>query len=205
MTTQSIKYPTLVAELWQVNAQQQHQFRTTILVLTGTLLLTLSAKVQIPFYPVPMTMQTFVVLVLGIAYGWKMATMSVLFYLLMGAFGFPIFAGTPAKGIGFTYIFGPTGGYLFGFLVASFACGLLAERGWGRNILSTFAAMLVGNLLIYACGVTWLALLIGWSNAMAWGVYPFLWSDLAKIVLALLVIPGAWKAVATTRARRTQT
>src|SRR5437762_9187620 len=144
-----------------------------ILVATGMLLLTLSAKVQIPLWPVPMTMQTYVILVIGMAYGARMATATVLGYLIAGALGLPVFAGTPEKGLGLPYMLGPTGGYLIGFLLATLLMGRLAERGWDRRMGLSLAGMTVGHLLILACGVTWLAVSLGWQRAIAVGAAPF--------------------------------
>ena len=195
MTVEAIKYPTLAAELWQ-SRQPLPIIRAVTLAVAGSLLLTLSAKVQIPFYPVPLTMQTFVVLILGVAYGWKLGAMTLLLYLAEGALGLPVFAGTPEKGIGIAYMTGPTGGYLLGFVVAAAACGWLAEKGWDRHPISTFAAMLIGNLIIYAFGLLWLGALLGWDKPLLqWGMYPFLFGDLLKIALAMVVLPGAWQAI----------
>ena len=195
MTVEAIKYPTLADELWQ-SRQPLPIIRAVTLAVAGSLLLTLSAKVQIPFYPVPMTMQTFVVLVLGVAYGWKLGAMTLLLYLAEGALGLPVFAGTPEKGIGIAYMMGPTGGYLLGFVVAAAACGWLGENGWDRRPISTFAAMLIGNLIIYAFGLLWLGTLLGWDKPLLqWGMYPFLFGDLLKIALAMVVLPGAWQAI----------
>ena len=195
MTVEAIKYPTLAAELWQ-SRQPLPIIRAVTLAVAGSLLLTLSAKVQIPFYPVPLTMQTFVVLVLGVAYGWKLGAMTLLLYLAEGALGLPVFAGTPEKGIGIAYMTGPTGGYLLGFVVAAAACGWLAEKGWDRRVSTTFAAMLIGNLIIYAFGLLWLGALLGWDKPLLqWGMYPFLFGDLLKIALAMVVLPGAWQAI----------
>lgn len=197
------KYPTLGSQLWASPSQAQNQFRNQVrdlgrnlmLAIGGTLLLTLSAKVQIPFYPVPLTMQTFVVLLIGFAYGWKLGALTVLLYLAQGAIGLPVFAATPQQGLGFAYMMGPTGGYLAGFVVAAAACGYLAERGWDRRVSTTCAAMLVGNLIMYAAGLLWLGALLGWEQPiLQWGLYPFLLGDALKIALAMWVLPSVWKA-----------
>ena len=162
--------------------------------MAGSLLLTLSAKVQVPFYPVPLTMQTFVVLAIGFAYGWKLGALTILLYLAQGSVGLPVFAGTPEKGIGIAYMMGPTGGYLLGFVFAAAACGWLAEKGWDRRGSTALAAMLIGTLIIYALGLLWLGTLLGWDKPiLQWGMVPFLPGDLVKIVLAMVVLPGAWK------------
>ena len=194
MTTETIRHPTLAAELWR--GRGPALARPLILAVVGSLLLTLSAKAQIPFYPVPFTMQTLVVLLIGFAYGWKLGALTVLLYLLQGAAGLPVFAGTPEKGIGVAYMLGTTGGYLTGFVFAAATCGWLAEKGWDRRIITTCAAMLIGNAIIYACGLLWLGTLLGWDKPLlAWGMYPFLLGDLLKIALAMVVLPAAWKAI----------
>ncbi len=190
MTTQSIQFPVLADVLWE----KPGWMRPLILALAGAGLLTLSAKLQIPFYPVPMTMQTFVVLGLGMIYGWKLGAFTVIAYMALGAFGLPVFAGTPEKGLGFAYMVGPTGGYLLGFVLAAATTGYLAEKGWDRKMISTFLAMLVGNILIYIPGLIWLGQVFGWDKPiLAWGMTPFLLGDLAKIVLAMIILPMAWK------------
>src|SRR5947207_595203 len=166
-----------------------------MLVATGVLLLTLSAKIQIPLWPVPMTMQTYVILVIGMAYGARMATATVLGYLIAGAIGLPVFAGSPEKGVGLPYMLGPTGGYLIGFLLATFVMGRLAERGWDRRVGLSLAGMTVGHLLILACGVTWLALSLGWERAIAVGLAPFATATILKTALAGITLPLAWRWV----------
>ncbi len=165
------------------------------LVLVGSLLLAASAKIQVPFWPVPMTMQTFVVLVLGMAYGRTLGLATVALYLAEGAAGLPVFAGTPEKGIGLAYMVGPTGGYLAGFVVAVLLVGWLAERRWDRHPLTTAAAMVIGMAVIYAMGAAWLATFTGFEKALQFGVTPFLLGDALKILLATALMPLAWKAV----------
>jgi biotin transport system substrate-specific component len=154
----------------------------------------LSAKLQIPFWPVPMTMQTFVVLVLGSAYGWKLGVATVALYLLEGALGFPVFSGTPERGLGLAYMAGPTAGYLAGFVAGAALCGWLGERGWDRTFWRTALAMSLGHLVILAFGWAWLATLVGPAKAYAIGVEPFYAATLAKTALAVLVLPLAWSA-----------
>jgi biotin transport system substrate-specific component len=166
-----------------------------VLVLAGSALLTVSAKMQVPFYPVPMTMQTFAVLVIGMAFGWKLGGLTVLAYLLEGAFGLPVFAGTPVKGIGLAYMAGPTGGYLVGFLMSAMTVGYLAERGFDRSVLTTLIAMVIGTALIFLCGYVWLSSLIGLEKAFQFGVLPFVWGGVFKIALAAAVLPMCWKLV----------
>lgn len=168
--------------------------RNIILVVAGSIALWISAKIQIPFYPVPVSMQTLVVLMIGMAFGWKLGASTVLLYLAEGLAGFPVFVGTPEKGIGLAYMVGPTGGYLLGFVVAAAAVGWLAERGFDRSILLTAIAMLIGSALIYLPGVVWLGSVVGWDKpVLQWGMIPFLYGDVLKLVLAALLMPSLWK------------
>ena len=192
MTT-TIPMPTICASIWP-RAARGSLSRGLGLALVGTLLLTISAKLQVPFYPVPLTFQTLVVLVLGLAYGWRLGGATVALYLVEGAVGLPVFAGTPEKGLGIAYMTGPTGGYLLGFLVAAVLCGWLAERGWDRRVPTAAGAMLLGNLLIYALGLLWLGSLLGWDKPiLEWGLFPFLYGDLLKVGLGAALLPLAWK------------
>lgn len=195
MSNQTIFYPTLATILWPRNSKA-HTWRLPILALVGVMALTISAKVQIPFYPVPMTMQTFVVLLTGIAYGTRLGVVTLLLYLGMGALGLPVFAGTPEKGIGLAYMLGPTGGYLIGFVIAVAICGWLAERGWDRRPVTTATAMLAGNVLIYLPGLLWLGTVVGWDKPIVqWGLTPFLLGDLFKLLLAAGALPLVWRAI----------
>jgi biotin transport system substrate-specific component len=190
--TNAMESPRLLVDALGLPARNSMAWRLATVVV-ASLLLTLSAKVEVPFYPVPLSLQTFVVLGLGFALGSRLAGAAVLLYLIEGAAGLPVFAGTPEKGIGLAYLMGPTGGYLVGFAVAAFLCGLLAERGWGRNILSTLAGMVAGNIVIYALGLFWLGTLLGWDKPILdWGLYPFLLGDALKIALAAALLPAAW-------------
>jgi len=183
--------PTLAAVLWP-QPSLSPVLRAVALAVLGSVLLTVSAKVQIPFYPVPMTMQPLVVVLLGAAYGSRLGAATVLLYLAQGAAGLPVFAGTPEKGLGLAYMAGPTGGYLAGFVLAAFLVGRLAERGWDRAPVTAFAAMSAGLAAIYLPGVAWLATLIGADKALAFGLYPFLWGDLLKVALGTALLPAAW-------------
>lgn len=171
-----------------------------LLVLAGSALIALSAQVAVPlpFSPVPVTGQTFAVLLVGAALGRTRGSAAVLAYLAEGAAGLPVFAGGLA---GPAMLLGPTGGYLFGFLPAAWICGALAERGWDRHLLGTLAAMTAGDLAIFAVGVPWLARFVGAENALAFGFAPFLVGNLAKIVLAAGVLPVAWTLVRRSRGR----
>ena len=162
------------------------------LVVFGSLLLAVSAQFKIPLYPVPVTGQTLVVLLIGMTYGPRLGGVTIAAYLLEGALGLPVFAGGAA---GVAVLMGPTAGYLFGFLLAATAMGYLAERGIGRTVVSTIAAMVIGNCVIYLCGALWLANFIGFGQAIAAGVLPFLYGDALKLVVAAGLMPWAWRAV----------
>jgi biotin transport system substrate-specific component len=185
---QGVAHATLTDALWSP-AAGSNIARAIVLAVIGSVLLTISAKIQVPFWPVPMTMQTLVVLVMGVAYGWRLAGATVLLYLAQGALGLPVFA----AGGGLAYMAGPTGGYLVGFLLATFAVGWLAERGWDRSVGGTLAAMLVGTVIIFACGIAWLSTLIGLPQAISAGLMPFLLSEVVKIALATALVSFAWR------------
>ena len=185
--------PTLAKALWPANSVNARVARNVLLALVGTLALTISAKVQIPFWPVPMTMQTFVVLVIGMAYGTRLGVATMALYLLEGALGLPVFAGTPEKGIGLGYMMGPTGGYLLGFVAGAWLCGWPAERGFDRSPLKALIAMSLGHALIFVFGVAWLAQLMGFEKAFAVGVAPFWAATVAKTLLGVVTLPLAWK------------
>lgn len=184
---------TLIASAWP--AATTSWLRMAILAVAGTVLLWVSAKLQVPFYPVPMTMQTFAVLVIGMAYGWKLGAATVVLYLVEGAAGLPVFSGTPERGIGLAYMAGPTGGYLAGFVVSAAVVGWLGERGWDKGVWTTLAAMVIGTAIIFVLGFGWLAGLIGPGKAWALGVLPFLWGALFKVALAAAVLPFAWRLI----------
>jgi biotin transport system substrate-specific component len=181
---------TLAARLWPES--RNRILPAAAIALVGSLLLTLSAKLQVPFWPVPMTMQTYVVLCLGAALGWRLGTATVLLYLAEGAVGLPVFAGTPEKGLGLAYMMGPTGGYLVGFIAGAALTGSLAERGWDRSIPRMLVAMTIGHVVILALGWAWLAQLIGPEKAWIAGVVPFYAATVFKTILAALTLPAAW-------------
>lgn len=156
------------------------QLRSVLTLVLGVCVLTLAAKVQIPFWPVPMTLHLVAVMGFAVMLGPQRAVAIFLAYLAAGAAGFPVFSGTPERGIGLAYMVGPTGGYLAGFLVASALTGRLAA---GRGILGRFGAMLAGLLVIYACGAAWLAMFVPADKVLGMGILPFLPGDLVKITL----------------------
>lgn len=191
MSTAGATYPTLMDRLWTAEKSPSSS-RTIVLMVAGSLLLWLSAKIQVPFYPVPMTMQSFMILVIGAAYGWRLGAATILLYLIEGAIGLPVFAGTPERGIGLAYMAGPTGGFLIGFLLGGMLTGYLAERGLDRSIPGTLVAMILGHVLLFVPGLIWLGALIGADKALAAGLYPFIWATVFKTALAAAVLPGAW-------------
>ena len=157
-----------------------------LISILGSILLTISAKIKIPFYPVPMTMQTFVVLFLGISFGYKIGVTAVFLYLLEGIAGLPVFSNSPEKGIGITYFVGPTMGYLIGFI---FACFLAGYFKYSSNHLINFLKILISTTIIYVFGVLWLGTLIGWDKPIfELGVFPFLLAELFKILLLTILV-----------------
>ena len=162
-----------------------------LITLTGTILITISAKVKIPFYPVPMTMQTFVILLMGITLGNKIGFATVALYLLEGIVGLPVFASSPEKGIGITYFIGPTMGYLIGFLAAVYIAGSFS---YDKGIINTFLKLIFSVSFIYILGLIWLGILIGWDKPIfKLGAQPFLLAELFKILLLLILIPKLLK------------
>ena len=158
-----------------------------LIVLASSILLTISAKIKIPFYPVPMTMQTFVVLFIGIAFGYKIGIASVGLYLFEGIIGLPVFANSPEKGIGIIYFTGPTMGYLIGFLFAVFVSGYFKMN---RNYLLIFCKLLIAVSFIYILGLAWLGNLIGWDKPIfQLGAQPFLLAEIFKLSLLTVLYP----------------
>jgi biotin transport system substrate-specific component len=159
--------------------------KSLLIVILGSIALTVSAKLKIPFYPVPMTMQTFVVLFLGIAFGYKIGIATVSLYLLEGISGLPVFSNSPEKGIGIVYFTGPTMGYLIGFLTASFLAGYLNLK---TNILQIFIKLTLAVSTIYILGIIWLGTLIGWEKPIVQlGVTPFILAEFFKICILTLL------------------
>lgn len=160
--------------------------RAVVLALIGSALLTLSAKIHVPFYPVPMTMQTWMVMVLGMAFGPTLGLATVLLYLAEGAVGLPVFSGTPERGLGLAYMVGPTGGYLLGFAISAWAVGMISR--WRPDWLGLTVAVIAGTVLTFVPGVLWLSGLLGdFDQALAAGLIPFLPGALFKGLLAIAV------------------
>ena len=164
-----------------------------LLALGGSLLIALSAQVAVPlpFSPVPVTGQTFAVLLVGAALGARLGAATVLLYLAQGAAGLPVFA--PGATMGIARIVGPTGGYLAGFVVAAFVVGVLAERGWDRRVATAAAAMVVGEVVIYVIALPWLSRFVPAERLFDAGLWPFVPGDLYKVALAALALPIAWR------------
>jgi biotin transport system substrate-specific component len=181
-----------IADLLRPYERRRAVFYDIVLVIGGSLLIGLCARIKVllPFSPVPITGQTFAVLMIGALLGPWRGSLAVLAYIIEGAAGLPVFA----LGGGFTILIGPTGGYLVGFVPAAYITGLLALKGWDRRIGTTVLAMVLGNIVIYAFGLFWLCCLTGINRAvLSVGLYPFIVGDLLKIALAAAVLPAGWK------------
>ena len=167
-----------------------------MLVIAGAMLMTLSAKFQVPLYPVPVSMQTLVAIGLGFALGPVLGAAAVLAFLLQGAAGLPVFAGTPQNGIGLSYMMGPTGGYLVGFVLAAVVAGTLVRAGLTRGVIGTLAVALVAGASVYLPGLLWLSGFIGFGTGLLEaGLYPFIVGDVIKAVIAALAFPAIGRAL----------
>ena len=161
-------------------------YKNIFLVFFGTILLAISSKIQVPFWPVPMTMQTFMVFIIGMAYGWKLAFSTLVVYLIEGAIGLPVFA----KGGGLLYLTGPTAGYLYGMTIAAGIIGYFAELGYNQSYFKSLLSLSIGTFIIFLLGVGYLGSIIGYDKALAGGLYPFIPSEFFKIGLATFLIPS---------------
>lgn len=182
---------TLSATLWPTSPTPAKAWsRNLALVIAGVMVMTISAQVKIPFWPVPMTLQTVIVLVLGLGYGLRLGLTTIVSYLAIGALGVPVFA----TGGGVAYLLGPTGGYLFGFVIATAVLGYLGERGWGKTLTSTAVAMFGGLAIILTLGVAWLSYVLGdFGKALSLGLYPFLLAEVVKMLVASKLVPLTWQ------------
>tara|TARA_B100000686_G_scaffold307223_1_gene347293 strand:- start:34 stop:627 length:594 start_codon:yes stop_codon:yes gene_type:complete len=168
-------------------------FRNLVLAIAGSALIALCAQIYIPLYPVPITMQTFAVFLVGLTYGWRLGGITLILYLTGGALGLPVFA---KGGLGLAVFVGPTAGFLFGFFFAAIACGYFAERGFDRSYYKLFISLIVGNIILYSLGLFWLGNFVGWDKpVLELGLYPFIIGDLIKIFLVVIVLPPVWKNV----------
>ena len=171
-----------------------------VLVAAGIAALVLAAKIKIPMFPVPMTMGTFAVLSIGAAYGTRLGLATILGYMLVGALGFDVFAGSSAEVSGLSYMMGSTGGYLVGYVLAVVALGALARKGWDRARGKMALALVLGNALIYVPGLIWLTVLYGLeAPILSWGLTPFLLGDVVKLALVALLLPALWSLVGRAR------
>lgn len=176
--------------------------KRAVLVMAGVAALAAAAKVSVPVWPspVPITLTTFAVLTIGAAYGPRLGLTTIMIYLLIGALGANVFAGSSAEKAGLTYMMGGTGGYLVGYALATAALGAFARAGWDRSMGRMGVALLVGNALIYVPGLLWLhQFASGWEQTLAWGITPFLIGDGLKLALAALLLPVAWRLVGSAR------
>jgi len=168
------------------NFRHSKLLKYVFLALIGSIILAVSSKIKIPFYPVPMTMQTLIVLVIGIGFGWRLGLATVSLYLFEGIIGLPVFSGTPDKGIGLIYFTGPTMGYLIGFLVAVYISG---KFNYDNNLLKNFLKLTLATGFIYILGMSWLGSLIGWDKPIfQLGAQPFLLAELFKILIVTFAI-----------------
>lgn len=186
----------MIDAVWPANAAGR--LRDVILVLAGAMLIALSAQIEIPLTPVPITAQTFAVLLVAAAFGRTRGVSTTAAYLALGLLGLPVFAG---GGAGLARLLGPTGGYLLSYLPTAFVVGWLSERGWDRRLWSTALAMIIGNGIIYFCGVVWLSRFVPPGTGLQAGVLPFLPGDALKIALATTLLPLAWRYVGKSRKR----
>ena len=178
----------------------QLRVKQVALVILGIAILAIAAKIKVPMWPVPITMGTFAVLTIGAAYGARLGLVTILGYMIIGALGFDVFAGSSAEAYGLSYMMGGTGGYLLGYVMATVALGWFARAGWDRSAGKMALAMLAGNVIIYVPGLIWLGMLYGWDKPiLQWGLTPFLIGDALKLALAAALLPALWKLVGRAR------
>ena len=159
-----------------------------MLALIGSVVIAISAKIKVPIWPVDMSLQTLAIFVIAAVFGLKLGMATILLYLAEGAVGLPVFQGTPERGIGLSYMVGPTAGYLVGFVVMTAITGWAADRGWWKNPLKIGAAMMIGELVLLALGSLWLMYLFGISQGIEYGIGPFIVSDLLKLAIAAGIV-----------------
>jgi len=200
-STQSALAPTLLPFAGNRTVQE------VVLVLAGTALIAIAAKIKVPFYPVPMTLQTLAIMLIAASYGFRLGTLTVIAYLCEGLLGLPVFTNTPPSVAGPLYFIGPTGGFLAGFVVLAMVVGYVADRGWDRSVTKLFAAIIAGQVVLFVLGFVWLAWFaqlsggatgLGIEKAFAGGVTPFVWAGLLKGALAAFLVPAAWSLMKPT-------
>ncbi|MEQ8698570.1 MAG: biotin transporter BioY [Bauldia litoralis] len=193
----SLTRPNLAAALWPAQeSAASRAARAVLLAVAGSLFIAVCAQIKVPMVPVPMTMQTFGVLLVGMAFGFRLGLATLILYLAEGMAGLPVFTNPGASP---AYFLGPTGGYLVGFAVAAALAGWLGDKGWDRSVWTATVAMTLGTACIFVFGVAWLSTLIGFEKAVALGLTPFLIGAAVKILLAALLLPVAWKLVSRFR------
>ena len=192
--------PTLVGAVWPEQASAgQRAARGLLVALVGSAVMALSAKLSVPFYPVPVTRPPRGGRLTAPALGRRRAAAAMALYLVEGVLGLPVFAGTPALGSGIAYMMGPTGGYLLGYVPAAAAVGFFAERGADRSVPRLLGAMALGHAILFATGYGWLAHLIGTRAALVGGVLPFILGTVVKTLLGALLVPSVWNLIARRR------
>ena len=190
----------VLSDLFGATEGSMRLAKQAALVVLGIAVLAVAAKIKVPMWPVPITMGTFAVLSIGAAYGARLGLVTIFGYMLIGALGFDVFAGSTAEKFGLEYMMGGTGGYLVGYVLATVLLGYLARLGWDRSALKVALAMVLGNALIYIPGLIWLGMLFGWDKPiLAWGLTPFLVGDVVKLLLAAALFPAIWKFVGRAR------
>ena len=190
----------VLSDLFGATEGSMRLAKQAALVVLGIAVLAVAAKIKVPMWPVPITMGTFAVLSIGAAYGARLGLVTIFGYMLIGALGFDVFAGSSAEVFGFEYMQGGTAGYLVGYVLATILLGVLARMGWDRSAPKMAVAMLLGNALIYIPGLIWLGMFYGWDKPiLAWGLTPFLVGDVVKLALAAALFPAIWKFVGRAR------
>ena len=180
-----------------VQSSSARTLHNGLLIAFGVALIAISAKLKVPLWPnpTPVTLQTLAIFTLSAAYGSRLALATLAAYLATGALGMPVFTGTPEQGLGLAYMAGPTGGYLAGFAVMAWLTGLAADYGWDKNPLKLGAAMLAGEAIMLTLGALWMGYLFGSDKIVAWGVGPFIVTDLIKLAIAAAIVPAVWGVI----------
>jgi biotin transport system substrate-specific component len=184
---------TLIGKIWPATTQSAAILRAVLLTVLGSMIVAVAAHITVPMLPVPMTLQTLAVLMIGGAYGARLGAATLALYAAEGAVGLPVFAPNPD---GYPGITGPTGGYIIGFILAAGLVGYLAQRGWDRNAFTSLAATLIGAAVLYLPGLAWLYTFIGdAAQTIGAGFTPFIMGDVVKAILAAAAFPMTWLAV----------